>query len=504
MSRKHRSRRGGVSALLIVLILLMIAATALVIFLCVDIVNRGAGTATAGSTVTLPGSTAAPSETETDPPETTLPEPEHVVTTATIGSMGDLLMHMPIFDYAQYRAQCGNADGTYDFTTVFQYLKDYVTPLDYAVANLETTLCGLDNGYSYSGYPNFNCPDEIVEYVKDAGFDMLLTANNHSYDTSLVGYKRTLEVVREAGLETLGTMLSADEAKYSIQEINGIKIGMICYTYANYATAEGLPSLNGNSPVSEAGITNYFTYDNLSGFYTELEGYLNEMKQAGAEATILYIHWGTEYQLTPSDTQASMAQSLCDLGIDVIIGGHPHVVQPMDLLTSTVDDSHKTVILYSMGNAVSNQRLGFTTAIQTAHTEDGVLFSVTFEKYSDGTVYLSGVEVLPTWVNKFTNSSSRVEYNILPLDESCQDQWQTSYSLTDSMYQSAVNSYQRTMNLVGEGLSDCQSWLEQCKQEREDYYYDLAMNPEKYAETQAAQETTEQTAVPTDAAQPME
>ena len=478
MSRNPRGSSTGIKVFLIILILLLIGATALVVWLCIDLVNNSAvQTPTQDATLTLPVSTR-PSEPETEPPETTLPEPETVVATTTIGAMGDLLMHEPIFRHA------AQGDGSYDFEFVFRYIQEYVSQLDYAAANLETTLCGTDNGYSYSGYPHFNCPDGIADSAKAAGFDMLLTANNHSYDTTLVGYKRTLEVVREKGLATLGTMLTPEEDKYAIVDVNGIQIGMICYTYASYVTSDGRPSLNDNSPVSEAGITNYFTYQDLERFYNELSGYLSDMKQAGAEATMLFIHWGTEYQTTENETQNIMAQKLCDLGIDVIVGGHPHVLQPMELLTSTADPDHKTICIYSLGNAVSNQRREHMD-LNTGHTEDGALFTVTFEKYSDGTVYLAGTDVLPTWVN-LSSVNGETEYNILPLDDSRREEWKSLFNLTDALEEKAQESYDRTQAIVGDGLSQCQTWLTQSKEERESYYYDLAMNPDKYPEEATA------------------
>ena len=165
------------------------------------------------------------------------------------------------------------------------------------------------------------------------------------------------------------------------------------------------------------------------------------------------------------------------------------MVEPVDLLESTVDPNHKTVIIYSLGNAVSNQRTGISTLFPTGYTEDGALFTVTFEKYSDGSVYLAGAEVLPTWVNMSTVNGTK-EYNILPLDIDREGEWQTLYNLTDALLNSAKKSYERTMGIVGDGLTECQTYLEQAKADREAYYYDLAYYPEQYAapETEAATE----------------
>lgn len=459
---KQPKKNAALIKLLTTLIAALLIANAAVLYLQFQVPTNDppAGRPTEQPTTET---TAPTTEAETEPPTTTLPEPEHVVSTATILSTGDLVMHIPVVNTGM------QSDGSYNFDSIFRYITDYVSAADYSVANLETTFAGTSNGFPYSGYPNFNCPDALADATKNAGFDMLLTANNHSYDTTLVGFKRTLEIVRATGQETLGTYLSADEQKWAIEEINGIKVGMLCYTYATGVDAKGAPQLNGNAAISEAGLCNYFTYDNLPKFYDEIEGYLNDMRAAGAEATVVYMHWGVEYVTEPREQEKNIAQKLCDMGVDVIIGGHPHVVQPVDLLTSTTDTDHKTVILYSMGNAVSNQRVGNISSISTPHTEDGVLFSVTFSKYSDDTVYLEGVELIPTWVNLNANNGSR-QYNIVPLVDDIRDQWMSRFNMTENQFNDAQRSYDRTEAIVGDGLARAQEYLANAKQAREENY----------------------------------
>ncbi len=480
MSRRQNAPRShtGLIVVLILIMLALIAGSAFMIKLCIDLTTTPVETTPRSNVITLP--TAPPSEVTTEATtEPTLPEPEHVVSTATITSTGDVLMHMPVVDTGLQN------DGTYNFDSIFRFVKDYTDKADFSVANLETTLAGTDNGYPYHGYPNFNCPDDIVTAAKDAGFDMFLTANNHSYDTGIVGYKRTVEVVRGAGMDALGTMTTPEEPKYIIKEINGIKIGMLCYTYAYSVNEKGSPSLNGMPHISEPGLCNYFHKDSMDAFYTEVDTYLQEMEDAGAEATMMYIHWGVEYQTYANDEQKEISQKLCDLGIDVIVGGHPHVVQPVSLLTSTLDESHKTVCLYSMGNAVSNQRQGNISYISTAHTEDGVLFSVTFTKYSDGTVILESVDLIPCWVNRHA-TFGKTEYNILPLDPETKEQWKELYSLNDTAVTAAGKSFDRTMAIVGDGLLESQEFLSQRQEMLEQYFYDLVHNPEKVAQMEAA------------------
>ena len=463
MSRQQRS---PIIQILLVLIAVLFVADVIVIGLCLK---------TPGSTKSnqkpsaSQGSSNTPSPT--DGTEAPTEETPQLVSTATVLSTGDILMHGKVINSGK------QDDGSYNFDSIFQYVKSYAQAADFSVANLETTLCGTDNGYAYAGNPKFNCPDAIVDSLKGAGFDMLLTANNHADDTSLVGYKRTLNVVREKGLDTLGTYLSAGEQKWTIEEVNGIKIGMVCYTYSDGFSQNGYPLLNYNE-VGENGILNYFTYDKLPEFYTQLQGYLDEMKAAGAEATVVYLHWGEEYKWKtgegPNANQTAMAQKLCDMGVDVIVGGHPHVVQPVDLLQSGTDAEHKTIVLYSMGNAVSNQRKEeMQQSEPTGHTEDGVLFCVTFAKYSDGSVFVDSAELIPTWVNMHANSGS-TEYNILPLEESTAAQWHAQFGLTDTQLANAKASFDRTQALTLTGMEKVQSYLAQQKQPQENLPLDNA------------------------------
>ncbi|MBQ9761934.1 MAG: CapA family protein [Oscillospiraceae bacterium] len=412
---------------------------------------------------------SAPPVAPTDPTQTTEPSASTTAPTtapsepiapgitlignATIGATGDILMHKPCIRPGE------QSDGTYDFSAYFAHIQAYINATDYAVANLETTLAGLDLGYEYSGYPQFNCPDGIVPSLQGAGFDMLLTANNHTYDTSSVGFHRTMQVMKEYGMDFTGTFASREEDNYLVREIDGIRIGMICYTYEDAADAATVAP-NGHVMTKEdAQLINTFHKKDVAGFRTSLSADIANMEADGAEAIVLFIHWGDEYALTQNADQEALAQTACDLGVDVIVGGHAHVIQPMDLLTSTTDSDHKTVCLYSTGNAISNQRQGLISSITTAHTEDGILFSFTFAKYSDGTVRVESVEALPTWVNLYTSTETwKKVYDIIPLDKSTAD-WKTAFGLTDDTLSQAEASYDRTMAIIGDGLAEVNAYL---------------------------------------------
>lgn len=462
MSRKQGNT--GLKILLIFLIVCFLAATGFLIQLSLDLPSNPPQTRPAGTGTILPQQTQPPA-TQAPTTEATQPQPEHVVSTATISVQGDLLMHKPIFADNSIVAQRGM-----DFSPIFQYTRDLIQGYDFAIANLETTFGG--DSFPYQGNPSFNCPDQFLNSIVSAGYDMLLTANNHSYDTQMTGITRTLEKVRGAGLKTLGSRMNEEEKRYDIVEVNGIRIGMICYTYSSGLSEDGRPRLNGNSPMEKPALINWFYNRNPEKMYGEVKQILEDMRQEGVDVTMMFLHWGEEYQLTQNYLQNAQSQALCDLGIDVLVGGHPHVVQPVALLTSATDPDHKTICFYSMGNAVSNQRSGNIPACSTPHTEDGILVEVTFEKYSDGTVYVQSADVLPTWVTLHRQNGGN-EYNIIPLDKSWEDSWQTDFHLDSNTFGAAQRSWDRTMKIVGQGLEQVQTWLSQQKEAREAHYLEL-------------------------------
>lgn len=393
-----------------------------------------------------PTTTAAPTTT-TEAPTTTEPPPPHITSTATIRSAGDVLIHIPIYQAAK------TAEG-YNFDNIFTYTDSLIEDSDYFVANLETVLAG--SGKPYSGFPRFNSPDAITDALKKAGVDCLLTANNHTFDKNYEGVIRTQKVLKEKGFAYTGTRQSEDDKKYLIAKVNDISFGIVCYTFET--PSSGGKSLNGISVDSKtAPLINSFKPSNLAPFYEDLSSQMKKMKKKGAEVITVYMHWGEEYQLTQNAKQMEIAQKLCDMGVDVIIGGHPHVVQPVDLLTST-DKKHKTVCVYSLGNVLSNQRRAYM-GLKTGHTEDGLVFEMTFSKYSDGKVVFESVKSIPTWVHVYSQGGRKV-YNIVPLSKNM-DSKAEKLGLNKSAdgLSQAKASYERTMAIVKTGTDKCNKYL---------------------------------------------
>ena len=408
----------------------------------------------------------APSETEAQTePSTTAPEetePQIQKNSVTISAIGDILLHDAVLDTC-YDA----ASGTYDFSSIFTYVSGHLQAADCAVVNFESTLAG--SAYKIGGFPRFNSPDSILDGLKSAGVDLLLTSNNHAYDTSSTGLSRTIEQIEEKQLLYLGTKKTPEDPNYMVLELAGIRLGLACYTYeaGTKGSTKGINAIP--MKAADAPLINSFNPSRPAAFYGEAEQTIALMRDENVDAIIYFMHWGTEYSMSVNDSQKEIAQKLCDLGVDVIIGGHAHVVQPAGLLTSTLDENHKMVCLYSMGNAVSNQRGGYTK-VPTAHTEDGVMFRVTFSRYEDGTVILESAEPLPIWVNMGKNLvSGKKEYNILPLDKSIED-WKTAFDLTDDTLADALASYDRTMELVGEGMAEIDAYLSERTAEVEENY----------------------------------
>lgn len=383
--------------------------------------------------------------------ETTTSAPEIVPeSTVTIGAAGDLLMHRPIYENAK------KEDGTYDFSSVFTHTENIIKDCDYFIANLETTFGGT-SGRSYSSYPRFNTPDELADTLVKSGIDCVLTANNHSYDTDGDGFLRTIETVKKAGLDYTGTRASQDEKQYFIKDIGGINFGFICYTYETPAT--GYPKALNGIPLDEktAPLVNSFDPASPEAFYSELKANIEKMKAEDADVIAVFTHWGNEYQLTPNEVQQDIAQNICNLGADVIIGGHPHVVQSVDLLTAK-DNSHKTVCVYSLGNFVSNQRRNLM-GIKTGHTEDGIIFTMTFTKYSDGTVTPDSIEIIPTWVHMYIENGKYI-HAIVPLygDLDASAESKGLMKSSDGLAL-AKGSLERTRALTEEGEKKCNDWL---------------------------------------------
>ncbi|MCR2802935.1 CapA family protein [Paenibacillus soyae] len=333
-----------------------------------------------------------PSAAETASPAPPTPEPtpvEPVFTEAVWMGVGDIMSHTPQLPGA-YDAELD----AYDFTPFFEEVKPIFEDGDWVMANLETPIAGKD--YGYTGYPTFNAPVELAQALKAAGFNLLSTANNHSLDKGEKGLLRTLEHLKELGLQSVGTAASPEEAETLVfSEQNGIKMGLLSYTYGTNGILipDGKPYLV--NLIDE----------------TKIKSDIQRLRDGGADIVTVALHFGNEYQTTPSEEQKRLARALVAAGADIIAGSHPHVIQPYEVVETPGPDGQtkKALIIYSMGNFISNQR---------GDSKDyGVIFKVGIRKnVTEGVTELTEIEAIPTWVHRYKPDRS-YRYRVLPVEQ---------------------------------------------------------------------------------------
>lgn len=285
---------------------------------------------------------------------------------------GDTMAHI---GQVQYALAYGGGD--YDFSNQFSYIKDYVKDSDLAITNYETT---SDPNKQYSGYPAFNTPASYLKNIKEAGFDVVTTANNHALDTDEEGVQTTIEAIKEAGLDFVGTK-SKDSDKILYKEINGIKVAILAYTYGANGKEDLLDVRD------EVSSLNYLKEENVK---SDIE----EAKKNSCDFIIVYPHWGIEYESYPTDETIKLAHKMVDWGADLVIGNHPHVVQPVEVYKS--EDGREGIIAYALGNFISKQSLEVSGDIRV---EQALSIEVTLEKYKKtGKKKLSDMKLHPLWV----------------------------------------------------------------------------------------------------------
>lgn len=322
---------------------------------------------------------------------------------ASILAAGDIMVHGP-----QLNAQYDSSNKTYSFDNNFKHVKKYIEKADYSLANLETTLAGNDV-YPYSSYPLFNSPDELADALKNAGFDLLSTINNHSFDKGDLGVSRTLSVLKEKGFDTVGTRENIDDDDFLIKNINNIKVGITSYSYGDIKNDNKY--LNGIK-VSEdfEDKMNIFDAHDVDSAFDTISTTLDKLEDTDIQ--IVVLHWGVEYTRDEINFQKELAQKLCNAGVDIIIGSHPHVVQPVETIKSSEGET-ETVVIYSLGNYISNQRRENVGA----YSEDGLMVNIDITKKSnEDEATVKKVTCIPTWVNKY-NHNGKYVYEIIPIED---------------------------------------------------------------------------------------
>ncbi|MDP2036812.1 MAG: CapA family protein, partial [Ignavibacteria bacterium] len=289
--------------------------------------------------------------------------------TISFSFVGDLMCHSPQFESARVSVD------SFDFRPTFKEVKELLSKSDFTIGNLETVIAGKKA--RYTGYPYFNSPEEYLAALKNAGFDILVTSNNHSMDRGITGINKTIENVGKHGMLNYGTYNSAESREQIlIVEKNGIRIALLAYTYG----------LNGNYLPKQKS----YAVNLIDTSLIKID--IANARQQNADAVLVYFHFGEEYERKANLYQKEIARRTISYGADLIIASHPHVIQPVEFFESPNSKLDQGFIAYSLGNFISNQRWRYSDC--------GVILNFTLEKISTDKIILDTISVEPVWVAK--------------------------------------------------------------------------------------------------------
>lgn len=312
-------------------------------------------------------------------------EPKNTYIKMTV--IGDIMCHN-----SQYKDAYNSTTGTYDFSYVFSDIKQYINSADISIGNLETTFAGKEKGYS--NYPRFNTPEQLAKNLKDCGIDVLSTANNHCMDTNYAGLVSTLKYLDEAEIAHTGTNETEEQQnKILVKNSNGIKIAFLSFTYGT----NGIPV-----PKDKSFAVNLIDEELI----------LKQIKLAKQEEPDLIcvsMHWGIEYQNKQNSEQEKLADFLFNNGVDIILGSHPHVLQPMERRTIKLEDGtvKNCFVIYSLGNFMSGQT--------KENTRSSVILNIDILKNEkDKKTVLTKVEYVPIYMYKMPTGISQ-RYKVLDI-----------------------------------------------------------------------------------------
>lgn len=356
-----------------------------------------------------------------------------------ITAVGDILLHEE-----QLKAQFNSQTKKYSFSNNFTHVKPYIQDSDLAIANLETSL--TRNESNCSGYPVFRSPIAITDALMDAGFNIIAAANNHILDGGKEGFFTTNEVLKEKAIDYMGIKKDSKDESFIIKEVKGIKVGIANYTFEN-SSSKKYKAIN--SVKVDKNIENLIdTFNNnfLEDSLEQMKQRVKLMKDKGAELIVFYIHWGEEYKREPDKYQKELAQKLSDIGVDIILGSHPHVIQPMEFIKSQ-SGGKETLVVYSMGNFISNQRYEI---LKQRYSEDGIIVNITVAKdMNSNNISIGEVSYISTWVNKYEEDNKYV-YEIIPIQDGLKDK--EKYNLTtEEVVWRAENSEKNTELIISKG-----------------------------------------------------
>ena len=340
--------------------------------------------------------------------------------TVNMAVIGDIMCHSTNFQSA-YNSETDS----YDFSNVFTDIKPYIENADIAVGNLETTFAGKNVGYS--GYPTFNTPEALAKNIVDLGVDVVSTANNHSLDKRYNGLISTLDELDKVGLSHTGTYRSKEEQDTILtKNVNGINIAFLSFTYGT----NGIPVPSGKEYCVNL-IDENLILDQLS-----------KAKALNPDVICVNMHWGNEYKLVQNKTQEKLADFLFKNGADIILGSHPHVLEPMEKRTITLEDGSTKdgFLIYSLGNFMSGQVI--------ENTRNSIILQLQITKHSNNKITIDSYNYIPTYMLD-TGIKSNDRYKILDVNNTISKYENGDTSISESLYNTLKSVKVKIEKVIG-------------------------------------------------------
>lgn len=341
--------------------------------------------------------------------------------TFTLSAIGDIMCHN-----TQYIDAYNSKTNTYDFSYVFEDISSYTKNADICIGNLETTFAGEEVGYS--SYPTFNTPDNLVYALKDIGIDVLSTAGNHALDKGFSGLSRTIDTLDAADISHLGTYKTKEDQNTTlIKYVKGIKIAFVNYTYGT----NGIPL-----PSDKPFCVNLID-ENL------MKEQIDSAKEENPDIIIACMHWGNEYKTTQNSTQEELADFLFQNGVDIILGTHPHVLEPMEKKTVTLENGTMKdgFVIYSLGNFIADQN--------AEYTRDSIILNLTITKHVNGRITIDNYEYIPIYMHKNT-SKSKQKMKLIDINKTIYNyENYLDTSISESLYNTLKSELSKIQNILG-------------------------------------------------------
>jgi len=309
------------------------------------------------------------------------PSESHSPTSAQLVAVGDVLAHRTVYEAAR-------TDEGYDFTPMFAPVQSSIQKADVAFTNQETPV--TDDSSNLSSYPRFNVPQDILGALKQTGFDVINLANNHALDQGVEGLEQTMAHVNNKNLMYIGTHASPEERKRAATKT----ANDITFVFRGYTAHTNGLSL----PEDKSYMINYIRT-------ADFKSDLARAREQG-DVVVVSLHFGNQYQTEPSENQQKLVKKLAKQGADIILGHHPHVIQPIKRIET--ERPHDSVVAYSLGNFLADQ-------IGTERNIGGI-FNVEVQKSQNG-IRLQNPELLPTWI---AHSKDTDQFRIVPLKQAAE------------------------------------------------------------------------------------